>query len=199
MILKRTARSIAVVAVMALMMASAGFGQARTHDLSLSYGAGSMDQFADIFSDILTIILSFGTFSKQDVCYSGIPFLTYHYAPKSRLGIGFAVGGYQAKGDLEFLDEGIGDFKETNIIAALEFDYRWILKRGFQLYSGAGVGLRFRKGTYNVDDATDTLTQTLGTLHINLLGFRVGRSVGVFGEIGAGYKGFFNLGLNAQF
>jgi hypothetical protein len=73
------------------------------------------------------------------------------------------------------------------------------MKKGVQLYSGAGLGLRFRRGTDNVDDATDSLSQTFGTFHLNLLGFRVGRSVGFFGEIGAGTKGLVNLGLDAQF
>jgi hypothetical protein len=199
MISKRIARFVVVFAVLGLLGSAVGFGQTRRHELSFSYGAVSMDQFADAFSDFLTIVITFGTFSKQDATYSGIPFLTYHYAPKSRFGFGVAVGGYQAKGNLEFLGDPVGDYKETNVIAALEIDYHWIMKGSFQLYSGGGIGLRFRKGTYHVEDSTDTLSQTLGTFHINLLGFRVGKRVGLFGEIGAGYKGLVNLGLNAQF
>ncbi len=34
---------------------------------------------------------------------------------------------------------------------------------------------------------------------LSLLGFRIGRNVGLFGELGAGYKGIFCGGLNAQF
>jgi hypothetical protein len=199
MILKRVAKSAVALVVLVLLATSVGIGQTRKHDLSLSCGFVTSDQFADAFTDFLTIVITLGTFGKQAATYSPVPFFTYHYAPKSRFGFGLAFGGYVAEGDLELLGDPVGSFKETNIIAAVEIDYHWLMKKGVQLYSGAGFGLRFRRGTYDVDDATDTLSQTFGTVHLNLLGFRVGRSVGFFGEIGVGYKGLLNLGLNAQF
>jgi hypothetical protein len=199
MFIKRALRSVIVFALIAAFVSTAGFAQTRKHDFSLSYGVASIDQLADIFTDIMTIVITLGTFSKQDVKYSGVPFFTYHYSRNSRFGIGFAVGYYQAEGDLYLLAENRGPFKETNTIGALEFDYRWVMKKGFQLYSGAGLGVRIRKGTYHDLDSTETLSKALPTFHVNLLGFRIGRSVGIFGELGAGYKGIFCGGLSAQF
>lgn len=91
------------------------------------------------------------------------------------------------------------NFKETNYIGVLEVDYNWVMKKGFQLYSGAGFGVRVRKGTYNDQDSTETVSKALPTFHVNLLGFRIGRKVGIFGEGGFAYKGMFCAGLNAQF
>jgi len=199
MFIKRTLRSVVIFTLIAAFVSTAGFAQTRKHDFSLSYGLASTDQLADIFTDILTIVITLGTFSKQDVQYSGVPFFSYHYSRNSKFGFGFAVGYYQAEGDLYILEENRGPFKESNTIGALELDYHWVMKKGFQLYSGAGFGIRVRKGTYHDLDSTDTVSKALPTFHVNLLGFRVGRKVGFFGEVGAGYKGIFCAGLNAQF
>jgi hypothetical protein len=199
MFIKRALRSVVIFTLIAAFVSTAGFTQTRKHDFSLSYGGASIDQLADIFTDVLTIVITLGTFSKTDMKYTGVPFLTYHYSRNSKFGFGFAVGGYQSTGILNILDTVVGDFKETNYIGALELDYHWVMKKGFQLYSGAGLGVRIRKGTYHDLDSTDTVSKALPTFHVNLLGFRIGRNVGLFGELGAGYKGIFCGGLNAQF
>lgn len=187
----------ALVLALALLTA-AGLAQTRKHDLSLSYGVGSIDQVTDILTDVLTIVLTLGTFAKDQVDYTGLPFASYHYAPNSRLGFGIAVGGYRATGVLTVAGEEQGAFEETNTIAAVELDYRWVMSRSFQLYSGVGVGVRFRKGSY-VTEGSESLTATLPTFHLNALGLRFGRKVGLFLELGAGYKGMVLGGLSAQF
>lgn len=198
---KRATRHITCFVVAALMISTLGLAQTRRHDVSLSYGLVTIDQMADVLEDVLLIVITLGSFYKDDMTFTGAPFLTYHYSGNSRFGFGPAVGGYQSKGTLfnNITEEAVGPFKETNIVAALEFDYRWIMKKSFQLYSGAGIGARFRKGTYTSLDETETYTKTLPTFHINALGFRFGGKVGFFGELGAGYKGVINLGLSAQF
>jgi hypothetical protein len=67
------------------------------------------------------------------------------------------------------------------------------------VHSVAGFGVRIRKGTSNDLDSTETISKALPTFHVNLLGFRIGKKIGIFGEGGFGYKGMFCGGLNAQF
>ena len=112
--------------------------QDRRHEISLSYGVVTLDQLSDIFEDILTIVITLGTYSKQNMDFSGASFLSYHFAPRGRFGFGIAAGTYRTTGGLEFMDSPAGTFKETNTIAALEMDYRWVYKPSFQLYSGLG-------------------------------------------------------------
>ena len=195
---KRTLRPVAAAALAALVLSTAGFGQTRRHDLYLSYGALSIDQMADVLQDVVTIVLTLGSFNKTDAKYTGVPFLTYHYSANSRFGFGFAVGGYNVSGTLQSGGTDQGTFKERNTIGAVELDYRWIMRPGFQLYSGAGFGLRYRHGTYQTADA-DTVNKFLPTFHINAIGLRFGRAVGVFFELGAGYKGVLSAGINGQF
>lgn len=198
---KHALRAAIAVALVTVFLSSLSFGQTRRHDLSVSYGLVTIDQLADIFEDILLITITLGTFAKGDLDFSGAPFLTYHYSPRGRFGFGLAVGGYRTTGSLinNITDEVVGDYKENNTVAALEIDYHWVMKRSFQLYSGAGFGLRFRKGTYNAYDSVETTNVTVPTFHVNVLGFRVGQKVGFFGEAGFGYKGVICAGLNAQF
>lgn len=199
MFFKRMLRSAIVFTLIAAFVSTAGFAQTRTHDISLSYGLLSSDQLTDIFTDIMTIVVSLGTFSKNNVKYTGVPFLTYHYSYNSSFGFGFAVGGYNSRGDLRVGETTVGDFKERNYVGALELDYHWVMRKGFQLYSGAGFGVRYRRGTYTDTESSDTVNKVLPTFHVNLIGIRVGGKVGFFGELGAGYKSVISAGVNAQF
>jgi hypothetical protein len=195
----RIFRSALVLILVGFFLSSAALAQSRRHDLSASFGIVTLDQVSDILEDVVNIVISLGTYSKSNMEFSGAPFLTYHFSPQGRLGFGLALGTYSTEGDLQ---SGIGEpgtFKERNSIGALEVDYRWILRRSFQLYSGVGLGLRLRHGTYATEGSTETLNKTLPTFHLNVLGFRFGGTIGFFGELGMGYKGMLSLGLNAQF
>jgi hypothetical protein len=199
MAVKRILKPLVVLTLAAFVLTGAGFGQTRRHDLSLSYGVLSIDQMADVLQDVLTIVITLGTFSKNEVKYTGVPFLTYHHSRNDRFGFGFALGGYKSSGDLRIGDSTVGTFEESNYVGAAELDYRWVMRPGFQLYSGAGFGVRFRHGTYTQGEETDTLNKALPTFHINALGLRFGKNIAFFAEIGAGYKGVLNAGINAQF
>ncbi len=201
MISKRLMKPVLVMIITAVFFSSAGFAQVRKHDLSFQYGFLSIDQVTDIFEDIVLVVISLGNFYKQDMKFSGVPFLTYHYSANSRFGFGGSLGYYTSKGDL-VLEGGstvVGPFIERNSIAAAELDYHWVMRPGFQLYSGAGFGLRLRSGTYTNGAETDKSTKALPTFHLNALGVRFGGKIGFFGELGVGYKGIIAAGINAQF
>lgn len=198
MSIRRALRPVIVLTLAVFIFAASGFGQDRRHDLSLGYGVLSIDQVTDIFTDIVTIVLTLGTFGKTQQKFTGVPFLTYHYSANSRFGFGGAIGGYGDSGDLAFGGDNVGTFKESNYIVAVELDYHWIMKPGFQMYSGAGFGVRFRHGTYTTTE-TETVSRVLPTFHLNALGLRFGGKIGFFLEAGVGYKGMLSGGLNAQF
>jgi hypothetical protein len=198
MLIKRILRPVMILTLAAFVLTTAGFGQTRTHDISLGYGVLSIDQFADILTQIVTIVITLGTFNKTDAKYTGVPFLTYHHSANSRFGFGAAVGGYSSSGVLQVAGSDVGTYEEKNYVGAVELDYHWVMRPGFQVYSGAGFGVRYRRGTYAATD-TDTYNKLLPTFHVNALGVRFGRKVGFFAEFGAGYKGILSAGLNAQF
>jgi hypothetical protein len=200
---QRILRPVIVLTVLALLLQAGGFGQTpvRTHDASFQFGVLSIDQLLDIFGDVLLVVITLGNYAKDNPMYSGVPFLTYHYSANSRFGFGGAIGGYSSWGDLvdRSSDLLVGDFKETNYIAAAELDYHWIMRRGFQVYSGAGFGVRIRKGRYTDESGTESFSKALPTFHINAIGVRFGQKIGFFAEFGYGYKGMLSAGINAQF
>lgn len=198
MSLKRSLRPLLAMVLATFLFSTAGFGQTRRHDISLSFGVLSIDQMADILTDVVTVVLTLGSFEKTDAKYSVVPFLTYHYSANSRFGFGGAIGTCSSSGTLRILGEDAGTYKERSTVVAVELDYRWIMREGFQLYSGAGFGVRYRHGAYQTEES-DTVNKVLPTFHINALGVRIGKKVGFFAELGAGYKGVLSAGINGQF
>ncbi|MFT6797792.1 MAG: hypothetical protein ACJART_002946, partial [Maribacter sp.] len=76
----------------------------------------------------------------------------------------------------------------SNITIAIETDYRYISKPSFQMYSGIGLAY-FTTGEY------DTNFSFQGTA----LGFRVGKKLAAYAELGFGYKGIAQIGASYQF
>ncbi|HSA95818.1 MAG TPA: hypothetical protein VLJ16_07195 [Acidobacteriota bacterium] len=201
MVHKRILGPFLLLAGGALLLTPAAFAQQRVNDVSFQYGFLSIDQANDIFKDAVSVVTSLGNFYKDNVKYSGVPFLTFHYSANSRFGFGGAIGYYSLRGDLVAAAGGAdaGDFRERDTIAAAELDYHWIMRPRLQVYSGGGFGLRVRSGTYTDGVGTDKTTKILPTFHLTAIGFRFGRKIGFFGELGAGYKGILSVGIDAQF
>lgn len=199
MSITRVFKPVIILALAAVLFPAAGFGQTRRHDISLQFGVLSGDQVIDIFGDPALLVIPLGTYNKEDMKFSGVPFLTYHYSANDRFGFGGAVGTYGSSGSLGVGDAVVGPFKERSTIVAAELDYHWIMRPDFQLYSGFGFGVRVRRGTYTDGAETDTVTKALPAFHLNAVGLRVGRKVAFFAELGLGYKGMLAIGLNGQF
>ncbi len=201
MITRRLIKLAAVITAVTLSTALPGMAQASRRDISLSYGIITLDQMLDVWVDVLTAVITLGTYTKQYNDFSGAPFLSYRYAPPGRIALGLALGTFNSGGDLFFSDTKRGEFRETSYIGAAEISFRWIMARSFQLYSGLGAGANFKEGRYTTtdDNRADKTSSTRFTFHLNLIGFRVGRNIGFFGELGVGYKGIFSIGLNGRF
>jgi hypothetical protein len=199
MSIARFAKPLAVLLLPSVFFSTAGSGQTRKHDLSFQAGFLSGDQLKDIFEDRLLITISLGTYDKDDMRFSAIPVLTYHYSVNSKFGFGAAFGYYSVSGALVAGDAAVGDFREKNYIGAVELDYHWVMRPGFELYSGAGFGVKVRSGAYTDGAETDKETKALPAFHLNAIGLRVGKKVGVFAELGVGYKGILALGVNGRF
>jgi hypothetical protein len=197
----RIFKPVIILTLFTVLFSTAGFGQTRRNDLSLQFGVLSNDQVTDIFGDTGLIVIPLGSYNKRDMTFSGVPFLTYHYSANDRFGFGGAIGYYSASGALVASgdDVVVGDFREKSYIGAVELDYHWIMKPGFQLYSGAGFGVKVRHGSYVDGTDTDTETKALPAFHLNAIGLRLGKKVGFFAELGIGYKGILAFGLNGQF
>ena len=90
--------------------------------------------------------------------------------------------------DFIFLEGEPGSADFTNITIAVESDYRYISKDSFQMYSGLGLAY------FTADQYTTNFS-----FQISALGFRVGKNLAAYAELGFGYKGIVHFGASYQF
>jgi hypothetical protein len=185
----------------ALVLTGAGFGQTRRHDLAVQFGVVSSDQVIDILKDPAAVVIPPGTYAKVGQTFSAVPFLTYRRWVSDWLAFGGTAGYFGSSGTLvpEGGEANVGEFREKNTVAAIEIEIRWLRRRTLVLYSGAGFGVKVRRGTYAYGEGTEAFTEALPTFHLNALGLRAGGKVGFFAEAGYGYKGVLAAGLDVRF
>lgn len=184
-----------------VLLAAAASAQTRSHEVAVHFGVVSSDQVIDILEDPAAVVLPAGAYAKAGQMFSAVPFLTYRRFVTGRLAFGATAGYFGSSGAL--VPEGgeaiVGDFRERNYVGAVEIDYRWLSRGTLELFSGAGFGVKVRRGSYADGDVTEAFTKALPTFHLKVLGLRAGRKVGFFAEAGYGYKGVLAAGLTARF
>jgi hypothetical protein len=184
-----------------VFLAAAASAQTRPHEIAVHFGVVSSDQVIDILEDPAAVVLPGGAYDKVGQTFSAVPFLTYRRWVSSGLAFGATAGYFGSSGAL--VAEGgeviAGEFRERNYVGAVEIEVRWLTRRALTLYSGAGFGVKVRRGTYAIGDDTEAFTKALPTFHLNAIGLRAGRTIGFFAEAGYGYKGVLAAGLDARF
>jgi hypothetical protein len=184
-----------------VLLVAAAAGQTRTNEIAIHFGVISSDQVIDILEDPAAVVLPAGAYAKVGQTFSAVPFLTYRRWVSRGLAFGATAGTFSSSGAL--VPEGgeviAGEFRERNYVGAVEVEVRWLTRRALTLYSGAGFGVKVRRGTYMDGLDADTETKVLPAFHLNAVGLRLGRKVAFFAELGIGYKGLLAVGLNGQF
>ncbi len=173
-------------------------------ELSLGYGRPTSNEIENTLGEVLTTIVSLGTVTYTDTEYTGAVHAKYKYAVADNLLIGVS-GAYEEVEDKERFGADIVAERKSKIYSiAVESDYSWINKGYFRVCSGVGLGYRMVdvKSISTTASANSKLSgeraHGLG-YHINAIGIRAGKTIGVFAEAGYGYKGIVNAGLSIQF
>jgi hypothetical protein len=162
----------------------------------LNFGAGIMAS-ENAFSDAIVLSLSALFNDPEEVRIVGAVWaLTYKYHVSEKL----AVGGSSVYNPSP--DKWIPDFfrddrwKRRSLTTAGEVTLFWVKRRGFQFYGTAGVGFFVKRKTlYEMQTETDFGS----TFQVSPVGLRMGEKVGLFMEMGYGYKGVLNGGLSMRF
>lgn len=162
----------------------------------INIGAGMMAT-ENAFADAIILSLSALINDPEDVRVAGTAWsMTYKYYVSEKL----AVGGssvYNPSPDQWIPDFSKNDeWKRRSLTTAGEVTYFWTKHRAFQFYANAGAGFFVKRKTlYEMQSDTD-----FGyTFQVTPAGLRVGDKVGLFMELGYGYKGVFNGGLSMRF
>ncbi|MEI7661869.1 MAG: hypothetical protein WCK34_06720 [Bacteroidota bacterium] len=80
--------------------------------------------------------------------------------------------------------------------------FRYLNRQAFCMYSGVGLGVTMDYCTENQSGTTPYSVKShnlLPSIQLTLLGFRVGRALGLFGEFGFGTNAILNAGVSYKF
>ena len=178
------------------------------HELSLSYGLGSIAQFGDGLGEGIGLV--FTNTEYDDGAILGPISLEYFYHfnnPRLALGASFTY----SKWDSDVLDRGthqkIGDRKRNFFSVMPSFKYYWVNKNNFGLYSKAAAGIGFLsikddmkgyKDGKEVNEKKDD-NGTYFMFQASFIGAEFGSKFRGFAELGIGDQGFIQAGVRYKF
>jgi len=169
------------------------------HEFTLSYGVLTPDRFYTFKSSILDDQLPDSRYIRDNYKSSGNVFLTYRFVSLNEfLMWGGTVGYGVSSSEVYYLGQKQGVMNRQFMTGAFELQYRYVNDGAFQMYSGIGVGLTVGKEQFTTETegmSSDNRTMILPGYQINLAGVRFGKRLGVFLELGYGYKGIMNVGI----
>ncbi|WP_372947397.1 hypothetical protein [Mariniphaga sp.] len=195
-------RHILMFFLFVLLFTGRATSQSEFHELSVSYGVRSSTEiirngWIDEFLPIMTIGLV--KIETTNTKVTGPVIFSWKYIPKSRWSIGIVAG--RVKGSY---DETIGSYwaegesvnhcKYSAFTIAPETDFRYIQKENITLYSSAAVGLTFL--AEEINGSEEKRNHIDG--HLSIVGLRYGEKLGAFAELGFGFKGLINFGINLR-
>ena len=169
-------------------------GQSKgTSELSFGLGFETSNEFLNTVEDIIDDT------SYANTKVSPAYILTYKRAIADRWFL-FADGSYQSvKEDVIQGELTIGDVSTTYLTFGFGTDYHYISKDWFQMYSGASVAYTSQSSNFTTSADIDDENDGYFNYHLTALGFRFGRALGAFVELGVGYRGFGAAGVSYQF
>lgn len=171
-----------------------------THDFSISVGGITNNDFLNIASEIIITEISLKTESYTNSTSTPSIAITYKNA---LLDNWFFYGDivYQSfKKDILLSGNNVGSLNNIFITFGIGSEYHYIHGDWFQMYSGLSLAYTNQYSNYK-GSSTEIKDGSGGNLNyqINALGFRVGKSLAGFAELGVGYKGIASIGLSYQF
>ncbi|GGN07829.1 hypothetical protein GCM10010967_49330 [Dyadobacter beijingensis] len=182
--------------MLALICMPAGVRAQDKGKSELSFGAGMMAS-ENAASDAGTLWISAIFNQPKDVrIVSAAWSVAYKYHVSERLAIGGTTV-YNPVSDRWIPDMfGSDRWKRRSLTTAGEATLYWVKSRDFQFYGTAGVGFFVKRSSFY---DTQFETDLGGTFQVSPVGLRIGNKVGVFMELGFGYRGVFNGGLSWRF
>jgi hypothetical protein len=196
-------RAFVMIHLLIFLIAGRVACQSAHHELSVSYGIKSTTELVnngELLDDLL-FLFTLGLLKSEttNTKATGPVLFSWKYIPKSRWGFGVVAG--RMKGSYDgiigsFWVEGetVNHCKYSTFTIAPEVDFRYFQKEKFNLYSSAAVGITFF--TEEVNNAPGK--RNYADVHLSVIGFRYGQNLGAFAELGFGFKGLINLGVNLK-
>lgn len=173
------------------------------HELSLSYGLGSIAQLGDGIGEGLG--LAFTDTEYDDGSIVGPITLEYFYHfnnPRLALGASFTYSKWDSKILVRNTESQVGE-RNRNFFSVLpSFKSYWINKNSFGLYSKVAAGVGFLKCTdkdFRNNNVEKDDNGCYFMFQLSFIGAEFGGKVRGFAELGVGDQGFAQAGVRYKF
>jgi len=173
------------------------------HELSLSYGLGSIAQFGEGLGEGLGLIFSDTEYDDGFILGPISAEYFYHFN-NPRLAIGGIVSYSKWDSDIQKKSgshEKVGERNRNYWAVMPAIKWYWVNKNAFGLYSKGAVGAAFLNSTEK-DFATNTSEDDSSThfmFQLSLIGIEFGKQFRGFAEAGIGQQGFLLAGIRYKF
>ena len=188
--------------VLACLLAGSVSAQGHRHQVHTGYGAFSTSNFLDAFARVLASGASLMHYTSKNSSYSGIFQAGYKYEVARRLDLGATYSYGTGKSDAFYGGKYAGQFKNQYHTISADADYRYVSWGRWALYASVGIGATIYRQQYEPEN-TDKERDSDRIVHFNFqaspLAIKYGNRIGLFAEIGAGYRGLVQGGAFVRF
>ena len=194
---------MAAVAMMATVSVNAQNENLR-HEVSLSYGLGSIAQFGDGLGEGLAMAIFSDTEYDDGFILGPISVEYFRHMNNPRLAIGGFVSYSKWDSDIQKKSgshEKVGERNRNYWSVMPAVKWYWVNKNAFGLYSKGAVGAAFLSSTEK-DFATGKSNDDNGTyfmFQLSFIGVEFGKQFRGFTEVGIGEQGFLLAGIRYKF
>lgn len=171
-------------------------------ELSLFYGVLALPELSPVFNNafagsLLVPVSENGSISATSFGQIGVGFRNY-IVPK--LPIGGVLSYSQATVTVSEPAAASSTYTVHYINLLGRADYRYVIEPYYQFYSGlaAGVALNTYSTPFALDEGA-TGNRLIFAFQLTVVGFRFGKKLGGFAELGFGHLGLVNAGMSFRF
>lgn len=183
-----------------LFVCATSSAQESKHEVNLGYGIVTTNTVINSFSDFLALGLTGGHYQAKNKTFMGSVNVGYKYALTERVSLGGTFAYEKISADAYYGDVKDGRSKNQYYTIAPELDFKYVKGDIFTLYSLIGAGGTIVSRDYTSTEGVKTDESSVNfNFQVTPIGVKLGKSVGVYGELGFGYKGLLNFGLFAKF
>ncbi len=174
-------------------------GQIRTDDKEISVSCGNYS-FTDRFSIGLNIDNAHEELWATETSYTYLYFVSFKMYLNDYCILGITAGTQSFSFQYYREDvEHLYDFSCQVSTLAIELKRLYVNKKYVNLYGFIGIGGRYYTEKISVPDYKNALKPYSINTQWTPIGISVGNTISAFFELGIGYKGFINGGLNYKF
>ena len=174
------------------------------HEVYAGLGLLNDNQLGSMFADIVSTVITLGYLVEPGEYRAFTPFVGYRYCFTKRFSFG-GVFAYDVN-SVKVYNKATPDQKrEVNryfMTFAVEPKFNYVSKPAFQFYGYFGLGatiVTFGNAVFDDGSKAEITRVPYMNMHVTPIGIKFGEEFGGFFELGYGYKGFLNAGINFRF